>query len=603
MKNLKLLFISSFVLIFSHGCIKKEGILGPKENNNLISFQIPINDDGPMILGSKLLNPYSVSNMKIAFNNLVIRGELTPQDFNIRPTHNYVRFSPENEQELETLKDDPMLILYDYPLDFQIIKAGVYYRDPTINDDRPTFQYASVEVNQPLPPIKKIILEELYIPEEVEDARDSLSVDKLVDEALKITNNLTDIDGSPAEISFRRPSRWNPSGRIRIMDEALDALIPLEGAKVRARRWFTTKEDYTDASGRFRTGDFRRQVNYSIKWERDDYDIRSGSFGQAILDGPRMKAVWNHDIHSGVQKFYGHIHRGAFDYYQNYWRFNLTSPPRNSPTRPKLNIGAYNENNDESNGSAQPSVRLFGIRNVIKIYNPNRDAVEVYGTTVHEVGHYSHWGFDKNNYNNGADQVVESWAEGVEWVFVNWRYSILTGQPFVYFWNYQNKTVDETEYTSLVVDLMDNLNQSNSSRFIADPCNCDGDFDGQNCFVDTAPNGSTAFIYGANGNGSFYYTPINGNQCPLQGSYFDGANCFVENIPNGCIPFIHNNSFYIARRHNAQFPFDHVEGYSIEQIEQALRGAGSFDEWEQNLKDQYNNPTEKYLDELFGSWN
>lgn len=53
------------------------------------------------------------------------------------------------------------------------------------------------------------------------------------------------------------------------------------------------------------------------------------------------------------------------------------------------------------------------------------------------------------------------------------------------------------------------------------------------CYVGTAPSGTSAFIYAHN----FYYTPINGNQCPRAGSWFDGANCFVMDIPAGCEPY------------------------------------------------------------------
>lgn len=46
------------------------------------------------------------------------------------------------------------------------------------------------------------------------------------------------------------------------------------------------------------------------------------------------------------------------------------------------------------------------------------------------------------------------------------------------------------------------------------------------CYVATAPVGSTPFIWGPNPNDlRFYYHAINGNQCPLAGSWFDGYSC------------------------------------------------------------------------------
>jgi hypothetical protein len=66
------------------------------------------------------------------------------------------------------------------------------------------------------------------------------------------------------------------------------------------------------------------------------------------------------------------------------------------------------------------------------------------------------------------------------------------------------------------------------------------------CYVGTAPVGTTAFIWGPNENQlSFYYTPVNGNQCPMAGSSFDGANCYVMAIPAGCEPYIWGRSWLV----------------------------------------------------------
>ena len=49
-------------------------------------------------------------------------------------------------------------------------------------------------------------------------------------------------------------------------------------------------------------------------------------------------------------------------------------------------------------------------------------------------------------------------------------------------------------------------------------------------------------------------------------------------------------------------PKDRVQGYSILQLEQALKHARSWEEWRDNIKEDYDNPTEKYVDELFANW-
>jgi hypothetical protein len=69
-----------------------------------------------------------------------------------------------------------------------------------------------------------------------------------------------------------------------------------------------------------------------------------------------------------------------------------------------------------------------------------------------------------------------------------------------------------------------------------------GAYDGANCHVGTPPAGTTAFIWG----NAFYYTPVNGNQCPMGGSSFDGANCLAGGFPPQSTPFIWSNMWYIA---------------------------------------------------------
>lgn len=74
------------------------------------------------------------------------------------------------------------------------------------------------------------------------------------------------------------------------------------------------------------------------------------------------------------------------------------------------------------------------------------------------------------------------------------------------------------------------------------PCPYLGSYDGANCWVGQPPAGTTAFIFSTN----FYYTPVNGNQCPAAGSSYDGANCFVKPIPPQTSPFIWANMWYVA---------------------------------------------------------
>jgi hypothetical protein len=68
-----------------------------------------------------------------------------------------------------------------------------------------------------------------------------------------------------------------------------------------------------------------------------------------------------------------------------------------------------------------------------------------------------------------------------------------------------------------------------------------GSYDGANCYIGSAPSGTSAFIYANN----FYYTPVGASTCPYPGSWYDGANCFVANIHASADPFIYANNWYV----------------------------------------------------------
>ncbi len=82
--------------------------------------------------------------------------------------------------------------------------------------------------------------------------------------------------------------------------------------------------------------------------------------------------------------------------------------------------------------------------------------------------------------------------------------------------------------------------RTNACKPPAKSCPFGGWFDGANCYLGSAPNGTTAFIYA----GNYYYTALPGPSCPLPGTWYDGANCFVQAVPPGATPFIFDNNWY-----------------------------------------------------------
>lgn len=150
----------------------------------------------------------ALANLKESSAN---KGKSSVDEIDITTTHLYVKFKPKTEEELSILKRDSSLILYPYPLDYEIEENGDTYKDPDVPDGQPTYQYCAVKVDKKLPDgVENEILEELFIPDEDSDdkvggkSKIYKNADALVDEALRITNNLRASMNLPKMITTKR---------------------------------------------------------------------------------------------------------------------------------------------------------------------------------------------------------------------------------------------------------------------------------------------------------------------------------------------------------------------------------------------------------------
>ncbi len=535
-----LLILTVFTLLFN--CEKEESFEATTQNEQAIEQPNGV----PTILGKKLENPYSVENMKNAYQNLQQKsksGFSKSGNNKIKTTHLYIKFMPKTEDELSILKRDSTLTLYEYPLDYEITERGDYYRDPSVPNNQPTYQYCAVKVGKTLPNgVEHERLEELFIPDEDKDdvkgkSSYSYNIDALVDEALKITNNLEPED---INIKFRR-RKWRPAGAIRVWDDVLDDYIGVEGVKVRARRWFTTHTGIANINGIYSCdGRFRRDANYSIDWERYHFALQDGWLNSANYNGPKQKGNWNLNLNSGVQQYYATIFIAAHLYYYGD-RLGLTSPPRNAFFKRQLRIRARLKRDKSSYIKARRI--YFGSDISLQAWGNSTD--RVFGTTIHELAHAAHREVDGSAYNSlvwkaytspcapsaescdhpgptGADarRLMETWATTVENFIVRERYvNFYNVQNYTYIDNFlQSLTISEENfYTSCGIDMIDGFNQREE----------------------------------------------------------------------------HNNNL---------LPIDRVEGYTINQLESALKSATSWTEWRVNLRSNETNNTAVFLNELFSNW-
>lgn len=394
---------------------------------------VSIDGGDSMTLGNRLENPYSVVNMRRAYDSMA--PELSDAGIevdDITTTHFYVKFKPDNEAELQSIKDSYAAFdIYEYPLDYEI-SGRVSYHDPEIPDSLPTYQYASIDslswTTIPVPQnVEFEILERLFIPDEDLDdinltvqSRGTTSyndaVEALVNRSLLLTGNLEDEEETPENGVLSSGSTWYPSGRITAYDDILDAQVPLEGVKVRVRRWFTTCTTTTDEGGFFTIPkSFKNKVNYLIIWDGPKWNIRDGKYCQAYYNGPKKQGVWNLEIANNSSKSirYATIHRAVYR-----MKIGNVDGLSRIPTSYCTNIGYLHGKSSDGYYGAYLKEEDEDYWIDIEICGKDKDDIfipihEVLSTVYHELGHSSHYTNASSKYKNSSIELIESWASFV----------------------------------------------------------------------------------------------------------------------------------------------------------------------------------------------
>lgn len=426
--------------------------------NSITPIEDPSDTPEQLVLGKKLENPYSVSSMMRARDSLVARGtlaKLSVTDEDLSATHYYIRFKPKTEAQLIDLKKDPTLVLWDYPLDYEILKGGTGYRDPEIAKGDPIYQYTAVDVKKPLPSIEYEILEKLILDPKSENsilAKRAVSgfYSMLEQEALRITGNLSTSENSLAK---KVAGKWRPTGSIQVTDDVLKKNMPVVQVNVRVRNWFLWWDGYTDNNGNFSSSEeYNGDVSYSLRWQYPDnkFDVRDGTFGQAFYNGPSNKrGAWNLVISSGMSWVYAHIFRaGRFYIAEEPW--NLGAPFNH------ISIGAYDE--DGRAYHMYPALFFTDIRIYRTYSGSTRTAKDLFRTTCHELAHAHHREIRGNaTWSDIDNKIQEGWAVGIGQFMEDRIYSNKSfWQEVSFTWM---KGDGEKKYTPIVIDLIDVLNQ------------------------------------------------------------------------------------------------------------------------------------------------
>ena len=200
---------------------------------------------GMIVLGSRLDNPYTTENARAAFSAVY---PTKSRDI-VQTTDLYVRFLPADQEEFDLLEDMGVEML-DHPMDYEIVAEGDYYHDPSVGEDNITWQYAVVDKDFDFPDgIRYEIIDECFLADNSETTKAMTDIDweEVEKESYRLTGNEDMLD----ETALTKATKYNPTGRITIVDENANGGQPfgLAGVRVSCNTFIKFSSTYTDRDG------------------------------------------------------------------------------------------------------------------------------------------------------------------------------------------------------------------------------------------------------------------------------------------------------------------------------------------------------------------
>lgn len=428
-----ILFLSSILLL---SCSKE-----------IDSVQSPVIDDiaeqkfGPeMVLGEKLNNPYSLSNMQAAYESLVRTksGEGTEVE-ELEANWLYVRVLPKDSTDVSFLIDSG-LELFDYPLDYEIEVYGNSYHDPSIPEDEITWQYTRVRPDFHFPETMQYeILDECYIPEDDIETKSGTLFNQGELEITAIENAGYKIDEAP--LTKGSAAQHCPSGFVK-MEQTAGNFVPAKGVKVKCNYFLKINSDYTTEYGFYYINTFFYvKPHYHIIFENEkDFKIWEGAvslsvasknYGRFDMKGHDFKICLSDDEWNLAA-----INNASYEYYKHCKDTGIKTPPSNlricaihadwssAPMLKhlagyKLTSGALATTFFLSSCpvlgwiAAAATVIMSGILPDVYIGDYYTDYDDLKSMVFHELGHASHYSVvGEKVWGSYIEHIVTSWASG-----------------------------------------------------------------------------------------------------------------------------------------------------------------------------------------------
>lgn len=371
---------------------------------------------GMMVLGDRLDDPYSIENVSAAIASLYpTRADRVVVD----PTDIYVRFLPENGEQYAIL-ENLGLTLFDYPVDYEILRDGDYYHDPSIDEDSITWQYTLVPVGFDFPDgIRYEILHECYIHENAPATKaDWVDWQSVEVEAYRLTGNEELLDDAATKASGGQV----PSGRICIEDPDC-GMHPegVKGVKVSCNTFVKFDNAFTDEEGNYSMNrSFSSKPRYRLVFKN-----RHGfALGFNLLLIPASGSTLGRADPSGLsvtvrsssdRKLFSRcvVNNAGYDYYMQCKgeKGSIKAPPANlriwlfqnlrASSAVMLHQGAMVED-----GLIRDFLKEYVY--LLKIFLPDITLglaecvsyADIYSLTMHELAHASHYMVVGNEYWN-----------------------------------------------------------------------------------------------------------------------------------------------------------------------------------------------------------
>lgn len=382
-----------------------------------------------IVLGRQLDDPYRTENVTRALAALY---PTKADRVNVETTDYYVRFLPANQEEFDFLKSLGIELL-DHPVDYEIVKEGDWYHDPSVEEENITWQYAVVPKGFSFPEVKYQILHECYIAshDSSTKAADEIDWAEVERKSYELTGNGSLL--AEAE-TLTRGGRVTPSGRLTIVDDAANGGKPfgVSGVMVSCNAFVKFATAYTDRDGYYTMNkEFSSKIRYRIVFKNERnfalglnlilVPASVSTLGKAEPDGISMTITRDSD-----EKLFRRcvVNNAVYDYIGRCDKkdMNIGEPPKDlriwllsklePSSTPMIHQGAVVSHPLIAGflGPYALLVKLFAPDITLGMSGKN-DYKSIYSTVNHELAHASHYAKVGNDYwNKYVEYILTSFV-------------------------------------------------------------------------------------------------------------------------------------------------------------------------------------------------